>query len=779
MEIMSADNIKNKLNQSEKTVFITGVTGQDGSLMADYLLNTTTYNIVGGARRLAVHNHLNIGHLEDNPRFNLVNFDLTDTHSIDKLIISLQPDYFINLAAQTFVKSSWDFPVQTWECNTTGVLHILEAIRQHQSKCRFYNAGCHSTDTRVLTPNGLKYYTEMKIGDLVYSINQTTNELELKKIKKVFEYDFKGELMEFKNGGLRVTPNHTMLYKTSRNKILSKQAKDFIHMSDVKYPINLPYKGKMLEKMIDLTEFIPIQKRKGNKNYGKHITSINAYDLMYLIGLYIGDGSCRIMKKKRKVKCLFENRERNSFGQFSSHSENYDEFEVEYQCPQCVLDIPANDECFPKVISTLERNNIKWKLHGTCDITFHQWGINPYFSECGHLASTKKIPSWIFELDSSYQLKVLEGIRDSDGDKRNNISTVSEQLQQDLLKLHINCGIIPTFRQRPPRSVTLKDGRVINGNYPERNVYALKENTGYQRGKWKAIPYEGKVWCFEIEDNHNFLVERHGKLTFSGNSSEEFGDVLYTPQDENHPMRPRSPYGASKAAARQLVKVYRESYNLYAIQSWLFNHEGIRRGKEFVTRKISSKVAEIYKAIINNNEITSLELGNLDAMRDWSDAEDCVKAIWLMLNQEEHNKNFTTYRPFPSTELKEYVVSSGESHCIREFIEIAFRTLGIEGTWVGEGLNETFQYLTGPVPKETIKTTLVKINPAFYRPAEVEQLCGDSSKIRTELNWTPKTSFKQLVEKMVKNDLHPWSQKAPSALAKGMNDDYLRKQKIK
>ena len=363
MEIMSADVAKLNLYRSEKTVMITGVSGQDGSLMADYLLKNTTHNIVGGARRLAVHNHGNFTHLEGQPRFSLVNFDLTDIHSIDKLIREIRPHYFINLAAQTFVKSSWDFPVQTWETNTTGVLHILEAIRQHCPSCRFYNAG----------------------------------------------------------------------------------------------------------------------------------------------------------------------------------------------------------------------------------------------------------------------------------------------------------------------------------------------------------------------------------------SSEEFGDVAYSPQDEKHPLRPRSPYGASKAAARQLVKVYRESYSLFAIQSWLFNHEGPRRGKEFVTRKISSKVVDIYKSLKGKfTPIVPLELGNLDALRDWSDAEDCVQAIWLMLN---------------NTVPVEYVVSNGNSHCIREFVELAFEGVGIKGKWVGSGVDEVYKYVSGPVSPDVIEGTLVKINPSFYRPAEVESLCGDSTRIRKELGWKPQTDFAHLVAKMVSNDM--------------------------
>jgi GDP-mannose 4,6-dehydratase len=134
---------------------------------------------------------------------------------------------------------------------------------------------------------------------------------------------------------------------------------------------------------------------------------------------------------------------------------------------------------------------------------------------------------------------------------------------------------------------------------------------------------------------------------YQAGSSEEFGNVLYSPQDENHPLRPRSPYGASKCASRQLIKVYRESYNLYAIQGWLFNHEGTRRGEEFVTRKITKNVAIIYHSIQNNEEFEPLELGNIEAQRDWSDAEDFVEGIWMMLNQDRYNKNYNGMDTWP------------------------------------------------------------------------------------------------------------------------------------
>ena len=353
MDILNIEDAA-KLSSGKKSIIVTGVTGQDGSHMVDYLLANTDYEIFGCVRRLSVYNHKNISHI-NNERFHLINFDLIDSHSISRVVEKIKPDYFINLAAQSFVGSSWDFAHQTWETNATSALHILEAIRLYHPTCRFYQAG----------------------------------------------------------------------------------------------------------------------------------------------------------------------------------------------------------------------------------------------------------------------------------------------------------------------------------------------------------------------------------------SSEEFGDVSYTPQDECHPLRPRSPYGASKAASRQLVKVWRESYGLYAIQGWLFNHEGTRRGEEFVTRKITKAVARIKNAIDNNHLFDPLELGNIDAQRDWSDAEDFVEGIWLMLNQDEP---------------KEYVLSSNETHTIREFIELAFSNAGLIGEWSGEGLNETFNNLH-------TEDILMSINPKFYRPAEVELLLGDSNKARQELNWTPKTDFKGLVQKMIDNDL--------------------------
>ncbi len=223
---------------------------------------------------------------------------------------------------------------------------------------------------------------------------------------------------------------------------------------------------------------------------------------------------------------------------------------------------------------------------------------------------------------------------------------------------------------------------------------------------------------------------------YSAGSSEEFGDVDYAPQDLKHPLKPRSPYGASKCAARHLVKVYRESYDMFAVHATLFNHEGTKRGEEFVTRKITKGVAKIKKSIDAGKSFEPIELGNIYSKRDWSDSEDFVKGVWLMLNQESP---------------RDYLLASGETHTIKEFVERAFLAAEIEGNW-------------SEVENEPIKTkfhrnssegeVLVKINEKFYRPNEVDLLLGDASRARFELGWKPEISFCNLVKRMVEHDLN-------------------------
>jgi GDPmannose 4,6-dehydratase len=229
---------------------------------------------------------------------------------------------------------------------------------------------------------------------------------------------------------------------------------------------------------------------------------------------------------------------------------------------------------------------------------------------------------------------------------------------------------------------------------------------------------------------------------YSAGSSEEFGNVSYCPQDINHPIKPRSPYGASKAAARHLVKVYRESYGMYAVHGILFNHEGLKRGKEFVTRKITTGVAKIHHALKNGKGFEPIRLGNLSAKRDWSDSEDFVRGVWLMLNQKEP---------------KDYILSSGQTHSVADFVELAFHHAGIKGEWSEAGEDVNGVYVPLPQTRKFLKKpklqTLVEVDPQYYRPAEVDLLMGDSKPIREELGWSPKISFDKLVKRMVRLDI--------------------------
>lgn len=196
---------------------------------------------------------------------------------------------------------------------------------------------------------------------------------------------------------------------------------------------------------------------------------------------------------------------------------------------------------------------------------------------------------------------------------------------------------------------------------------------------------------------------------YQASSSEMFGKVVETPQSERTPFYPRSPYGVAKAYGHFITVNYRESYNLFACSGILFNHESPRRGKEFVTRKITDAVARI-----KLGSQQELRMGNLDAKRDWGFSGDYVRAMWMMLQQDA-----------PS----DYVVATGETHSVREFLEIAFSHVGLD------------------------YTEYVVTDPAFMRPAEVDLLLGDSTKARTTLGWVPQVSFRELVTMMVDADL--------------------------
>jgi GDPmannose 4,6-dehydratase len=214
---------------------------------------------------------------------------------------------------------------------------------------------------------------------------------------------------------------------------------------------------------------------------------------------------------------------------------------------------------------------------------------------------------------------------------------------------------------------------------------------------------------------------------YQASTSELYGKVQEVPQRETTPFYPRSPYGVAKLYAYWIVVNYREAYGMFAVNGILFNHESERRGETFVTRKITLAAARIAKGVQK-----ILYLGNLNSKRDWGYAPDYVECMWMML---QHDKP------------QDFVVATGEHHTVREFCTLAFKEAGIDLRWDGEGVNEKGS-------DERTGRVLVEVDPRYFRPTEVDELLGDPTLVKTTLGWNPtKTSFKELVNKMVRSDL--------------------------
>jgi len=214
---------------------------------------------------------------------------------------------------------------------------------------------------------------------------------------------------------------------------------------------------------------------------------------------------------------------------------------------------------------------------------------------------------------------------------------------------------------------------------------------------------------------------------YQASSSEMFGKVKETPQTENTPFNPRSPYACAKVYAHWITSVYRDSYDIFACSGILFNHESPRRGETFVTKKITRGLVDI-----KNGKQDCLYLGNLNAKRDWGYAKDYVEAMWRMLQQDTPD---------------DYVIATGETHSVREFIEESCKVLEIDLEWQGEGLGEK------GIDRKTGKT-LIEIDERYFRPAEVDLLFGDPSRAADKLGWRPSTKFSDLVRLMVESDLN-------------------------
>lgn len=283
--------------------------------------------------------------------------------------------------------------------------------------------------------------------------------------------------------------------------------------------------------------------------------------------------------------------------------------------------------------------------------------------------------------------------------------------------------------------------RIINEVQPD-EVY----NLGAQ--SHVAVSFESPEYTADVDaigtlrllEAIRFLGLEKKTRFYQASTSELYGLVQETPQKETTPFYPRSPYAVAKLYAYWITANYRESYGMFACNGILFNHESKRRGETFVTRKITRELAHIAQGLSD-----CLYLGNMDALRDWGHAKDYVRMQWMMLQQDEP---------------QDYVIATGKQYSVREFVERAAARLGITMRWEGKGIEEVgiVDKLEGEnvelrVPAIKEGDTIVRVDPRYFRPAEVETLLGDASKARAELGWETKINFEEMVDEMVEHDL--------------------------
>lgn len=260
---------------------------------------------------------------------------------------------------------------------------------------------------------------------------------------------------------------------------------------------------------------------------------------------------------------------------------------------------------------------------------------------------------------------------------------------------------------------------------------------------------------------------------FNAGSSEQFGDVIESPQKEWHTFNPTNPYGISKVAAHQLIKTYRKKYGIYAVQGIFYNQTSERQHVSFITKKITNAVARISRQLSSNQLPEALELGNVDVFRDWSYAPESVEAVWRMLNQDIYNDSLKLEKKYGGPnfvlghKVEDYIISSGVSHTVKEFVELAFDAVGINGSWMKTSRRDEHPtFVTSFVRKcpefnaayNMSAYPLVLINNKYYRDAERVRLEGDNSAIIRDLKWKPQSSPKQWIKKMINVDLKQWMQ---------------------
>lgn len=711
-----------------KKAFITGINGQSGSYLAELLLEKG-YEVHGIIRRSSSFNTGKIEHILD--KLKLHYGDVTDPISISNLIAEIQPDEIYNLAAQSISHDSL-CPILSSNKMSYRTLEELwnEQIKKHK-EIVFRNED--GVDVEIIN---LSNNTQTK------ALGYTNGMGSWFKIKQISRHKFKGQIIEMKQkfGSIKVTPNHSIL-DLNQKECMPVENPWLLNVRKLNYvskrkktthSLKISGKYEYDEKYIWLHETGKISKLLKNLNSKQ----LAAY--LRFLGTFITEGHTSYNKATDSYL----------IGVSEQHKEWLESIEKDLK------QFFDGNTCF--IRHQKEGYQDCWELQIKSRVLYNH--LREY---CGTDSHHKKIPDFAFQVNA----KLIKGMFDKmiEGDGCYRKEDGAFRYTTSSYKLACQFGMILTMLGYE-YTVNEENNETYGKSWHFRQCFYYQHSQGEDGKIINFVDYDNYVYDISVDEVNNFTtgvgnivvhnshvqvsfeiphytanvdaigtlnvleaVKNHSKHSkvLQASTSELFGKVQEIPQKETTPFYPRSPYGVAKLYGFWITKNYRESYNLFACNSICFNHESPRRGLTFVTRKITSELVRIH-----SGEEKTLKLGNLDSKRDWGHARDFVRAMHLILQQDEP---------------EDFVIATGEMHSVRECVELAAKCLDYDIVWSGEGLEEKGH------DKKTGKL-LVEIDPKYFRPAEVDLLLGDATKAKQVLGWEPTIKFKELIEEIVKSD---------------------------
>lgn len=772
-----------------KTALISGARGQFASHMADLLISKN-YLVVSFERKSgSERDYSNIKHLLGNPNFILETGDLNDFSSLVRLLKTHKPDEIYNFAALSHVHQSFDQPIVTCDVNFQGVANFLEAVRLVSPNSKFYHSSTSvSGDTKVIVKINdeivVDYISNIVLKDMHYFNNleclTVTDEYKVKwsKVKYGFRHP-SNDLYHIRGSGgleLTLTGSHSVITLDEDGSLVSKTTDELTeddhllsftsnNISPTSYP------------SFDLSKY-PIRKTRRSHTFNEIRIDEN---LMRLFGYYLSEGSIYLGKRNGSITFTCNISDTNSINDIADIVKTYFNIDCSIRTrtntnsvqiivyskilSQFVVDHfgkLARGKKIPSWFFNIPRNGIVEFFKGyMCDakITLPHsivfTSVNKDMIESmGYLAKLNNIdiklvhrqnqdrvlPQGTFIEGSCCYDMCLSGKNTDDflgvpHDRRLHLKTNSELIPIKVVDSHFDKShhkvsmskekVLRLLEQRISKNLYIKDVNKLE-KLCKSSLHIVRIKSV------ERVSGEQMVYDFHVPETQRFIGGNYPVLL---HNSEVYGDVQVPQQNENTEVRPRSPYGASKVGAEALIKVYKDSYDIFAFFTRNFNSEGTHRGKTFVTRKITNWIGEsvshclngkslfsampslalTMKSALESGHIKPLALGNLDAKRDWTDCRDTVRGIYLAMQNKTPD---------------DYVLGSGKTRSIREFLDAAFSCIHIYD-W----------------------SDFVTIDPKFYRPAEVNLLCSDASKAKVQLGWEPCIPFDVMVSDMVFNDI--------------------------